>query len=532
MLDPWGDGRYDSDSRHGSPALMTPPPHASRHAIWAALAVVALGLAVQLPIADRPFGVHEVNPGNFFGVWARNWERFGLWESRGLPLGSQLLDQVHQGDPDTNHPPLYGWLSYWCGTSEAALRVPTIAGHALSAGLMVLLLAGALGVGPATLAGVTTLAVPALAFYSQVSFECVVLPVGLALWLACLAWCRAAPAARRRWAALVAALAFVNVWLDWLAVFLTFGTLPLLWTRPWRTAIARLAVPFGATLLAGITVFAWRSWALALPTLTEGTGAPGHHSGEGLGALIERTFLTRPPLGEFIALVWAQLQSGYAMPLLVAGAVGLVPLARRAPRVLGAAALSAVVIPLLFAGHASTHVHFVSYFAPLLAAGLAALVRVHRALWLVGLTILGVTAWSSAHHIRAADTTLFRELGATLSRAARDAAGRRSIVFFNIVYRYGYYVDSPDVQIQPLTDPAPLRLADQLPPELGLRYLYLKMSGPLLDAIPALAPRPELEAYLAPFPRERMPALEMAITVPPQDLTMRVDEAWLYKLVP
>ncbi|MBL8736330.1 MAG: hypothetical protein JNL12_07895 [Planctomycetes bacterium] len=50
-----------------------------------------------------PLSILELNAGAYFGVFVRNWERFGFWELRGLPLMPKLVEGIGDGFPYVHH---------------------------------------------------------------------------------------------------------------------------------------------------------------------------------------------------------------------------------------------------------------------------------------------------------------------------------------------------------------------------------------------------------------------------------------------
>jgi hypothetical protein len=483
--------------------------------IRAAVAFAAILIAALLPQAlvglDRPFGVHEIGAGGYFGVYVRNWENLGFVATRGLPLIPQVVEDLADATPYTNHPPGLGWLFALTGRSEAGFRLPTLLGSALAGWLLWLLLVPRVGAARAAAGALALVTAPVLAFYCQANYEPLTCAAGLGLWLA---------AERRNRPALIVA-AVLGLWIDWLFAFFVAALPLLLLRRP--ESFRRLLPAFIATAAAGVAILGWTLWARAHPGLAEGAG-------EAAESVVQRAVLERPAAAEFLAATAASLRGAFGLPLLLLGAAGWIALLARDWRLAAAALAVQGMTVVVFPHHVMTHSLFLAYLAIPLAAGVAALPLPPRAPpWLLLLVPL-VAGVESARQLRLSATPFFRDFGRAASDAAGGAGPDGPFVATNNPYVHRCYVDTPRVLLHPVVRPPELEAGLRALGPQGARYLHLTFTGPLLDVIPYLQPLPELERWLAAFPRERVPQLETTIRMPPDGTSVRIVQAWLYRL--
>jgi hypothetical protein len=482
----------------------------SRRAGAALLALLAaLGALLHAPWLDRPFGPMEINGANYFGVFARNWERLGFQTLRGVPLGFRDVDSIAQGSPYWTHPPGFAWLSAALGSAEWQIRLPTALGHAAAAVLAFALLRAALPPIAAALGGLAMLAAPVLAFYSLASYENAVLPLGLLAWLAL----RNAHAAstRRTWRGLLVAACLIGPWMDWAFGFFCIAMLPLVASRDWRRTVRRLALPWCASLASLLAVVGWTAWAAGAPSL------PATDFGELLRGLLRGSGGGGAPA---LARHVENLRLGFSLPVLALALAGLPFFARAAPRLALAMLVAGMLNAAVFPANTAGHVFYWAYLAPLVAGGVAGLARIggRRRAWIGAALASAAIGWGAARvlaHFRAADTTFFRDQGALITGATTDGA-RRFVVLAN--YAYGYYVRSPHAAmgLPALTDPQRLEeLRTRGGHEAwGVRYVLTELEGAAGGGAPLPRVDPALKAYLERFPSPAAPALERRVTIP------------------
>ncbi len=488
-----------------------------RRPLLIALALVALGLLLHLPGIGRPFGVHEISGGNYFGVFARNFERLGLWELGGVPVGPVLFDQVDERwmTAYLSHPPGLFWLNAVVGADEARLRLLSALGHIATAILTLVIFRRLLGLWPATLAALVTLAFPVLAFFAIVSYESVVLPLGLGMLIAYQRAQTDDARARKRSLAVLGALAFIGPWMDWQFLFFCAGLAALAW-GPWRAMVQRLWWPAACSTLAVALIFIWRI--VAGGRWSKSDGPEG-----GVGTLLANTVGTRPAVGEFFGGFGQRALECFTSPAVLLALAGLWWLGRRAPRLTAALTVVGLMNAIVFPTHTMTHTLYLAYLAPLLAGALAAAAaRTPRpAAIVLGAIVVGVAAWSTLDTRRLANTPFFRDVGAELTKAA-GSGDERYAVLFNLPYCYGYYVDSPLVSVQRVTNPAKLeewRVPEmvQLAEVQGIRYLWVRSEPAFGIPFPVPPAEPALDSYLERFPANDVPTLQQTLVLPPVD---------------
>jgi len=486
--------------------------------------IALLAAALHAPGIHRPFGVHENNAGNYFGVFARNWERHGFGRLRGAPVGPYVTDDLAHAQPYLNHPPGFAWLVASLGSDEGALRTVTAIGHAATAMLLFVLLRRRLSSGASAVGAAAALAMPGLAFYSQVSYEALVLPWGLSLFLAC---DPLLPPSRGRHAA-ASVVALTGVLLDWqfglwvLALVVWVGTRPLVAATGGYGKRARLLSPWLAAAFGIGLMLVWRRWVRATPGLPPGAGLD-------LADLAVVVTLW-PPFLEWAsacAHLWLACFTGGVLAVAAAGAWILL---RRMPGLMLALGMPGLLWVVALPAHASSHAMFHVGLTPVVAASLAAAACAHRGLALAAVAACAWAAWQSHAVAETARTPFFAILGDTLSREA-EAAERGTVVGHNAPFAYAYYVASADVILPPICDASLLENArTALPKRRGLSYLYLEAHGAAVAALGSLRPSPQLSAYLAAFPRRRCPELEVTVRIPPSGEAVVIDRAWMVRL--
>ncbi len=496
-----------------------------------------LGCVLYLPFIGRDFGSKEQNPGSYFGPFVRNYEKFGIVETGGMPLGVTLLDKAEYGVPYMHHPPGLFWLLYAFGTEEWQMRLPTMLGAIIAAVLTFLLLLRYLGRFESMLAGLVVLTSPVVFFYAQVSYETILLPLGLGMMLAARALQHDELRHRKTVRFALVACAFCGPWIDWAFAFYCLALVPLLWQPRFRHTIRALLLPAAASIAALALIMVWRVWVSDLP------GLP-HPKASGLNALFEISVLDIPPPGQFIVACLGNLQRTYTLPVLVCAALGLWPLWRRSPRLSLALMLAGSLNVVLFASHALTHELYFAYLAPLIGASVGALwhaasqFRPTRPLirYLTAATVLAIATMASLRVMDRASTGFFRDLGQVLTRASGpvEPDGSR-LKCYHVVHSfqryYGYYADGPFIQPYPTRDPKWMATAvGSLAKAAGARYLWLKMSGPGTEKIPWLRDMPGLAEFLVNFEQERVPELEVTLNLNGIEDWVTVDEAWLVTL--
>ncbi len=530
---------------------ITEAPAASPVARWAAVALlVCVGAALHLPFLARPFGPMEVNAGNYFGVFAVNWERHGLLATRGAPLAPRPVDNLATAVPYLNHPPGFAWLSAAFGSDEWQIRAPTAIGGVLASVLLLHVLWPLLGGASALLAALLLLAAPMHVFFSVGSYENAVLPLGLLALLAFDRAARAQGASRRRWRWVLASASVVGPWMDWPYGFMCLAMVPLALTSGLRAGVRRLVLPWvlSAVSIGGYVL--WTVWVVR---------APGMPPAASLLVSVS-SVLSAPDAGGAATPVLAaladglrQLALGYGVvgdprdawpalraPVLCLAFAGTLVLLRRAPAWWVAMAIAGVLNLCVMTEHTRTHVFFWAYLGPWVAASGAALPLAFSAgIWRrVSVAGVGViVAWCGVQgvaHLRQSSTPLFAEVGAALTRATQpaDAGGRPAAVLLIPPLTYGYYLRSDLCTRQPLVDPRQLEaLRTGADRGVGLRYLVLELEGSAVAALPGFAQPPALAEYLDAFARTPVPELiGLAAEVPGYGLSARVRAAYLVTL--
>ncbi|MBK8978802.1 MAG: hypothetical protein IPM29_23120 [Planctomycetes bacterium] len=501
----------------------------------AVLTVLAAGLALHLPWLGRPFGFGEQAGGNYFGVFLRNYEKFGFLGLHGAPIGVTVVDDPTTTIAYMTHPPGLSWLYALFGTAEWQLRLTTVLG-AIAAGIAMLpLLWRVHGGAVATLAGLLVVLAPNLAFYSQLNYEPVTLALGLWMLLGHRARCEAMREGRavpRGATVLVAAMAFVGPWIDWFYVVFCAALVPMSLQRGWRGTLRPLVWPAIVSVVSLAAILAWRAHARA--AVPAAAAMQIDHS---VGALTQTFLSVRADLSTWLDAIVHQLRISYGWPMLAAAAVGLPLVFAASARLAGSLLVAAVLTPLLIPDHSLTHT---MDYTPAAALSAWAAARAAEAVGglcrlrpgglraaAVGLALVVGLAVQSARTIQRSCTDYYCAVGAVLTAAqgARDGHGDGPYFVAHGFAWFGYYVEGDYVLAPPVRDPQVLTPAlAGLGDEVGARYLWLRSdepSGPLADP-------PGLAGFLAPFPRERLPQLEIPVLVGDRQVCIR--EAWLVTL--
>ncbi len=516
------------------PTALPGAPFGARD-VCAMVALVLLSSGTVLPWMAVPLTSTDHTAGVYYGLFAQCFERFGFWELRGMPLWPQLPATPYDAALYQNHPPGHFWLAGAFGTEEWQLRLPTVVGLGLATLAIYRLLRRSLAAGWAFGGALLFAQFPVSQLFCQASLELTVIPCGLWLVLATVRAGETTGALRTRWRIVQGLAAYFGPWMDWPFVWFCAALLPLVVRGGPRDWIRRLWLPATASLAALGSILAWRAWATANPRFN-----PDLETGHSVGELVEVTILARP---EMSAVLRAGLEfSGidFTVPALVAGALGVPVLLRRAPRVALALLLPGVLHVGTFAEHARIHLHFWYYFGPLWAVAAAHLAAA-AARWMPrvvpGLALLVLAAaagWQSQEQWRETSTTFYRDVGAVLTDAS-EVRGEDGtvvgdcVVAHNCPLLYTYYLTSHRVWLQPLTDSGLAARALGATAAPAVRYLWLRTDGPVDGGYLPAPTNPALERFLSGFPRTRVPELEVELRTH-RGVRWRVREAWLYRL--
>lgn len=492
----------------------------------ACVSYLVVTLAFHLPRLTRPLADIDACAGAFFGVFFQYYERDGFGPLRGMPLWRQLFETPTMAEPYLTHPPGLWWAMYALGGSEWAMRVPTVvAAFAASVALFVLL-RPRIGEWAAWLAGQLLLAVPVMAVYCQLSYEPVSVAFGLWMFVATERVRAAAEGGVPwRWVWVQAGCAFVGTWMDWSFGMFCFGLAALAYDRRIKLWALQLLAPGVAAILAVVTVLVWQSWALGSPLVTP----PPPELGS-LEATLERTIGARPSIGDsfYKGVHWLNHCAGLAV--LLATLAGMWTLARRAGRLAAGLAIAGAAHFLLFAGHALVHPHFYCVSMPFAVAATASLgtFAIGRARIPVVALLTVITAatwWHTIQLDQRTDSTFMRDLGATFDRAAVPLEGTTTPlhVATNFLPIYASYVTAPTAYVAgPIVTPASL---ENVRKDRPFRYVWLQVET--APGAIGTFPNPELDAWLAPFPKTRVPELEHHLYDPGYLWDTRIRAAWI-----
>ena len=493
------------------------PPLLRRPVVWFVGLAVAMAV-FHAPWLDAPLTMLQLNAGNYFGVFCNNWERFGFWELRGLPLMPQLVENVGDGHPYVHHPPGLSWMFYALGGHEWSMRLPTVVSGFVAAVFFYRLARTRLGAGPSFVGACLVACNPSFAEVAQASYEPVVIAAGLVVMAEAVAPTRS----RAVSCALQAVAAFVGAWMGWGFAFLGLASVALVWQlrRPARS-LAPVVVPGVASLVALVTIDLWTGWALAAP----GVVPPPSTDTEILELLQHWTFDERPGIGWMVDHFANVTPTVWSHWLIAALLLGIVPALLRAPRI----AIAGLVIgagPYVMLLKPQDLIWF-CYSVPLLAFAAAALVDLPaRARWRGvriaaavggGVLIGGVVHASSTLRAESA-TPLFRDLGEALSEAAAEPRWQAA---HNFPYGVAYYFQSPRIVLQGLHTPEQLQALVDAPGTDGWRYIWLEPTNRRLV-------HPLMKAFLEPFEKRRLPRLEGRTSAKHDAIV--IEAAWLVTL--
>jgi hypothetical protein len=486
-----------------------------RRRLVAVAVLIGLGLSFHLPRIDRPFGGSDQNPGIYDATYARNYERLGLRETRGSQLGRYLLTDVSQGAVDVRHPPGVPLLYYAIGTAEWQVRLVTVVGSIVAAILLYLILTASFCHGASLFGAAVFLLSPNVALHSQASVEDILIPTGLALFLALRLAAAGGKVAPR---AVVIAATAIGPWIDWGFAFFCLACVPICWAGTVAGTLRRLALPATVSILSLVSVLAWRAWASGALGLV----VPANDMD--VGQLFATYVLERPPFLDFVSSRANLATASMTWTLVVLLVLGILPLWRRDPKLATALTLTGLLTITAFATHGDWA--YYTNLVPLVAASAAALFAAVR--WIpervrlvVGVAVVAIVAVSSWRVTTATSTTLYADAGRIMSAASRGANGESYMVVHNLgLHYYGYYVDSKDVVFRGFADPVLLDTERKKPSEQGLRFLWAR--GAVLPS------RPGLAKFLRQFPMRRLPELE--VTFVSWGLEIAIDEAWMVTL--
>ena len=490
------------------------------------------GVLLHLPWMFGPFGFYEINAGYFFGPFAQSWHEFGFLATRGVPLGTfEFRPTGPDGAfPYFNHPPLYAWTCALLGTSEWALRAPSVIAGIVAGPCLWGLLRPRL---PATIAWIGALllqAVPMVAFAPQMSYEAPVLGTGLLLLLAHERWL----GGDRRWRRVVVATAVIGPWCDWSFAFFALALLPGSAGGGLGASLRRLWLPWGCYAASLAALLGWQFWARSAPFLRH--DLPG---AESFAEVLKRALLAWPDPLEFVRGLGLLLDIGFTVPLMIMAVPGLLAMSWRQPRLLWTLLLPGVLNIVVFRFHSYNHLMFTAFLAPtfaLASAGSLQLVRERLssvAATLAGVVLVGLATAATVDVKTAATQPLFARLGATLSEIADgppSATDPRPIaVATNAEQNYPYYVRSPRVYLFPAIDVAALERIRGGPARIRYVYLHVERRVPGTDTPPGPPPDPQLHAWLQQFPRQPLPQLTGRWWWQ-DDLELVIHGAWVYDL--
>ena len=467
-----------------------------------------------------PLTVLQINAGAYFGVFCNNWDRFGFWELRGLPLGPQLVEHASQAGPYLHHPPGLSWLFYLLGGEEWSMRLPTVLAGFVASIAFYRVARSRLARAPSFFGACLLAFSPCFAELAQASYEPMVVACGLVVMAEAVRPCHNRMLSRT----LQAIAAFAGTWFGWGFAFLGLACLPLVWSlrRPVRS-LDRVLVPGVAAFVGLLTVKLWGVWALGAPGITppeskdteilqllQGVALNEH---AGLDWVVDHLLLITPTtwswwlIGTFCGGVWLALwRCPRAMiAMMLAGAGPYVVLVQPADYIWQCYSMPMLAI----AGSGALDA------ALLLRARTA---RVASAL--VAVAVLGGVIHSSWSLRADASTPFFRNFGRVLSDAAREPEWSAT---HSYVYGLPYYYDSPRVTMQGIYVPEQLQpLIEQLGGH-GWKYLWLKAGKPGFA-------HPLMEDFLKQFPRERVPELEGPLSDSGDDPVGGIVEAWVVTL--
>jgi 4-amino-4-deoxy-L-arabinose transferase-like glycosyltransferase len=513
--------------------LATPDskPRAAQNPLASLLLIACAGAAIHLPWIGSPFGPNEVNSTSYFGPFAQSFARFGFTALRGIPVAGYGLAPLGECVPYLNHPPATAWLSSF-GTAEWQVRLPFAIGQTLAGCVLFALLRRRIEPWRATVAGAILVVLPVFAFYGRTIYDAFTVLFGLLLfWGFDLATREGAP--RRPGAAgILAASAFAGVWMDWPFVFWIGGLAAFLPGPGIGHRAKWLVVPCVAGAVGAASVLAWQKWATSSPDLPFALPPPQ-------GAILLKVLRDPLPLPELWAGLRARFPEAFSFPVLVAAALGLVPIAARAPRLVTGLLLASAAHVLVFSRHARSHPAFSSDFGPLLAAAACAFPSFGRrsGRWVaaaLAFAALAGAAATSVARLREADTPFLRDVGAAFDELSADVRADGSLervhrVRHNLPMDFPYYIRSPFTRPRVVTLSEVQRDLFEAGPD-GLRYVWFDVRTAHEPVARATRIEPALAAWLGGLPSRSLPALARTIEIPGDDQPVRVVECRVYDL--
>jgi hypothetical protein len=497
-------------------------PHREEHLTASIVGAIGLALAAvafHAPRLAEPLGVLQFNAGLYFGPAVVNWERLGFAELRGVPLLHQAVNDISQGQPYLNHPPGLSWLFHWLGGREWSMRLPTAVASLVAALAWLRICRERFAALATWTSALVLLLCPGMAVLSQASYEVVVVACGLVVIAEIVT-----PRAKRGLSlSLQLTAAFVGTWIDWGFAFLCLAAIPLAWReRSPRGALRRLWPMATASLLAASSIAWWMHWSSALAGLRF-----QEQSDSAVGGLAQKFLFheQRMSFGDIARHLWAMAPTCWSWPLIAGVTLGFLPALRRDPRSTLAMTLLAAM-PWIVLPHPHDYI-WLTFHAPFLAlcaAGAIDQVRrwLPRPAWLPGViaaVLVGSTFHASWTLRSAHASTFYARLGAELTRAAEPGFG----VAHNFLQAMGYYLRAPF--IESVGRFVPNQLEPLVHRERGLGWKFLLLVPRQTGIVPA-----ETIAYLEPFPRQRLPALEGSIDAKGDAALGGIAEAWLYTL--
>jgi len=472
--------------------------------------LIAVGLGLHLPWLMAPFGFHDINAGGYFGPFAQSWHRFGFFELRGVPLGAWILTipmSPAEGLPYWNHPPGFAWVTGAFGSAEWQLRLASLLGVIASGPLMFAFARRHLGSAAAFIAGLLVLAAPTVAFYSVMSYESLVLSLGLAMWLLHERVGRGGGTATRLG---VLVVCFVGTWMDWAFGFYVLALLPLSLPAGFADLARRLWRPWLVYFVALLLIVLWIWWS------KQAAGLPPPRAGATLADRAGHAVFGGPPPAVFFANLGRTLCEAFTLPVLIVAAVGAVPALWKMPRIMLTALLPAVLNIGIFRAHSANHVMFVAYLAPAVALAAACLLQqlgrlrpMRPPVVLAAVALVMTMVWHSWERKRGASQPLMARFGTAVSEIADapspDADTRSVLVATNVPQYYPYYISSPRVLLTPVLSHA--ELERQRGAAARLRYVYVQSEVRMVGEPPVAPPDEPLRAWLQQFPRHELPQL-------------------------
>lgn|GEM_PF-4548506 len=473
--------------------------------------ILLVALAVHLPQLKAPFGPGEINGGIFFGPFVQTWDHLGIVACRGVPLACSPYADPASASAYLHHPPGAFWVHWLFGAQEWQLRIPGILAMLASALLLYALVKPAGGVLAATSAACALLLLPVIAVYARVSYEPLVLALGLfSVFAFEQSFHQPRQSLRRVAKVSLLAAVFCAVWMDWAGLFFALGLFVLLPGKPRADALRLAALALATAILAAASVFVWQVWAVHAPALGVARATMD------LGSILNAAVMDSPGAAEALTNLAQRLLegSGGLLPLLAA-LPGLVMLSSNALRITLALLIPAALNVLIFRRHAEVHVFYFAYFAPALAIALgygSTYVRrfpiftfILALTWCVPLTLACWSGQSAASH------PFFRDLGALFDKetCVRNEAGETvgtNKVHTNLPYAYSYYYRTPGV-VCGSNSQALAQELEHLDQRAGLRFVHCDLQCFTRSGQPAFPDEPALLSLLSQHSSRTEPSL-------------------------